>query len=78
MVIAGGVSANKRLREVMSEMTKKIGVRLTIPTLSFCTDNAAMIASAGYYAWQSGRRASLDLNAVPMAELDDVNRFVIG
>ncbi len=59
-------------------MTKEIGVRLTIPTLSFCTDNAAMIASAGYYAWQSGRRASLDLNAVPMAELDDVNRFVIG
>lgn len=78
LVIAGGVSANKRLRELMSEMTKEIGVRLTIPALSFCTDNAAMIASAGYYAWRSGRRASLDLNAVPMAELDDVNRFVVG
>ena len=78
LVIAGGVSANARLREAMSDMAQELSVRLTIPALSFCTDNAAMIASAGYYAQQSGRSASYELNAVPMAELDDVERFVVG
>ena len=76
LVVAGGVSANKRLREAMEDMTDRLGVRLTIPALSYCTDNAAMIASAGYYAWCSGRQADASLNAIPMAELEEVNQFL--
>ncbi len=72
LALGGGVSANKKLREAMAEMTTNTGVRLIVPPPVCCTDNAAMIASAGYYAWKEGRRAALDLNAVPMAELDDI------
>jgi N6-L-threonylcarbamoyladenine synthase len=56
----------------MREMTDSIGVRLIVPLPVYCTDNAAMIASAGYFAWKDGRRAALDLNAVPMAELEEI------
>lgn len=76
LVVAGGVSANQRLRETMAAMAGELGVPLTIPELSFCTDNAAMVASAGYYAWRSGRRAGSDLNAMPMAELEEAGGFV--
>ena len=75
LVIAGGVSANGRLREVMASMTEELGVRLVLPDWAYCTDNAAMVASAGYYAWKAGRRAGLDLNADPMAELEEVRHF---
>lgn len=76
LVVAGGVSANTRLRETMDDMAQGLGVRLTIPQLSFCTDNAAMVASAGFYAWRSGRRAQASFNADPMAELEEVSHFV--
>ncbi len=72
LVLGGGVSANRKLRESMEEMATSAGVRLIVPPPVYCTDNAAMIAAAGYYAWRDGRRAALDLNAVPMAELDDI------
>ncbi len=72
LVLGGGVSANKKLREEMKKMTAPLGVELIVPPPVYCTDNAAMIASAGYFAWRDGRRASLDLNAIPMAELDDI------
>lgn len=75
LVLVGGVSANQRLREAMAELAKERRIRLTIPAFHFCTDNAAMIASAGYYALQAGRRAGADLNARPMAELDEVGRL---
>ena len=78
LVIAGGVSANKELRAAMAAMADGLGVRLTIPALSFCTDNAAMVASAGYYAWRSGRRAGADLNAHPMADLEEINLLFAG
>lgn len=70
LVLGGGVAANRRLREAMDRMTSQRGVRLTVPPLSLCTDNAAMVASAGYYAWRDGRRAGRDLNAVPMADIE--------
>lgn len=78
LVIAGGVSANKELRKAMTAMADGLGVPLTIPALSFCTDNAAMIASAGFYAWRSGRRAGANLNAHPMADLEEVNLMFAG
>ncbi len=49
IVLAGGVSANGLLREKMDEEAKKIGAKVFYPELKLCTDNAAMIASAGYY-----------------------------
>lgn len=64
IVLAGGVSANSRLRRVMEEKCRCKGVKLYKPELKYCGDNAAMIASQGYYEFLSGKRADLTLNAV--------------
>ncbi len=64
IVLAGGVSANSRLRRVMEEKCGCKGVALYKPELRFCGDNAAMIASQGYYEFLSGKKADLTLNAV--------------
>ncbi len=63
--IAGGVSANRRLREKMQQACTENHLQLYLPNLEFCTDNAAMIASAAYYTLKNGKLAGLDLNAVP-------------
>ena len=49
IVLAGGVSANELLRSKMDEEAQKIGAKVFYPPIKLCTDNAAMIASAGYY-----------------------------
>ncbi len=64
IVLAGGVSANSRLRKVMEEKCRYKGIELYKPELKFCGDNAAMIASQGYYEFLAGKRADLTLNAV--------------
>ncbi len=63
--IAGGVASNSALRKAMEEACKKEGVELFYPSPIFCTDNAAMIAVAGYYEFLEGTRHGYDLNAVP-------------
>jgi N6-L-threonylcarbamoyladenine synthase len=60
--ISGGVAANTALREAMAEMAKDREVELYIPPVNLCTDNAAMIALAGYYRFMRGETAGLDLN----------------
>ena len=69
MILAGGVAANKGLREAMTNLAKELNVDLTIPDMKYCTDNATMIAAAGYYAYLDGRRADMNLNSVSQCEL---------
>jgi N6-L-threonylcarbamoyladenine synthase len=65
LALAGGVSANSALREMLAKKSKKKGVRFCCPDFKYCTDNAAMIGSAGFYLLMKGHRAGLDLNATP-------------
>lgn len=64
IVLAGGVSANSRLRKKMAEACEQNGFNLYMPELKYCGDNAAMVGSQGYYEYLSGKRAGADLNAV--------------
>ena len=64
IALAGGVSANSYIREKFLELEKQ-GYRIYYPDPILCTDNAAMIASAGYYRYISGVTSDLTLNAVP-------------
>ena len=63
VALAGGVAANSRLREKMERAASEKGMRLVYPPPVLCTDNAAMIAAAGYFAYKNGERADMRLNA---------------
>ena len=63
VIVAGGVAANNGLRNAMKELSEELNVNLSIPPMKYCTDNATMIAAAGYYAYLDGRRADLTLNS---------------
>ncbi len=63
VIVAGGVAANQGLRDSMSKLSSELNVELSIPPMKYCTDNATMIAAAGYYAYLDGRRADLTLNS---------------
>ena len=52
LVAAGGVIANQTLRNALKEMSKENGLKFTCPDIQFCTDNAAMVASLGYFYYQ--------------------------
>ena len=64
VIVAGGVAANSGLREEMEKLTNELEVSLSIPPLKYCTDNATMIAAAGYFAYLDGRRGDLNLNSI--------------
>ena len=68
--IAGGVAANGALREKLETGAKRLGARLYLPKLSLCGDNAAMIASQGYYEFLDGNVADLSLNGLATLEID--------
>ncbi len=65
IALAGGVSANRALRNAVSESCRKNGYDLSVPELILCTDNAAMIGSAAYYLYRKKEFADLRLNALP-------------
>ena len=65
VALAGGVSANSYIREKFIDLGKDLNVDVYFPDLSLCTDNAAMIASAGYYRYLAGDISDLTLNAMP-------------
>jgi N6-L-threonylcarbamoyladenine synthase len=69
-VIAGGVAANSRLRELVTENMKKYpNISYTIPPLWCCTDNAAMIGASGYHAYLKEIRANEDVGANPSLQM---------
>ena len=69
IALAGGVSANSYIRQEFLKLEEQ-GIKIYMPDLKLCTDNAAMIASAGYYNFIAGKRNNLDLNAVPNLKLE--------
>ena len=69
LALAGGVSANSYIRKRYDELGKEYNVKVYYPNLTLCTDNAAMIACAGYYNFLKGNFADLSLNAVPNLKL---------
>ncbi len=69
LVIAGGVAANEGLRASLEERGKKEGVEIFYPSRVLCTDNAAMIGSAGYFNYKSGKVSDLGMNVMPNLDL---------
>ena len=70
IVLAGGVSANSYIRNEFDKLANKNkNLQIYYPELKLCTDNGAMIASAGYYEFIKGTRADLSLNAIPNLKL---------
>ncbi len=69
VLLAGGVAANSRLKSAMQDACGDAGLRLTLPPPRLCTDNAAMIACAGYYHWQAGKIDGLDLDTLASERL---------
>ena len=65
IVLAGGVSANTCIRRKFDELSNKDELQIYYPELKLCTDNGAMIASAGYYEFLAGNKSNLELNAIP-------------
>ena len=69
IVLAGGVAANSRLREMFEEECGRKGLRLFYPSPVLCTDNAAMIGCAAYYKYTAGETDDLTLDAIPDLKL---------
>lgn len=63
IIVAGGVAGNKCLRDELDKLGSELGVDMSYPKIKYCTDNATMIAAAGYYAYKDGRVADLYLNS---------------
>ena len=72
LVIAGGVGANRRLREVLEQFTRAEGARVYFPALEYCTDNGAMIAYAGALRVLAGQRDEAVADVLPRWSLESL------
>jgi len=74
ILLAGGVAANSELRRQAAQEAGRLGIRLHVPPARYCTDNAAMIAAAGYAQWQAYGSDGLDLDVSASLELAPAKR----
>jgi N6-L-threonylcarbamoyladenine synthase len=72
VVVTGGVASNHRLRERLAKKAEKEGFHVMFPETAYCTDNAAMIAFAGYLRLRSGQQHDFSLNAVSRLSLESL------
>ena len=75
IAVAGGVAANKDIRQDFREQCDRRGIELFIPPMNLCGDNAAMIGAQGYYEYLAGNTADIDLNAYASLDLDSDGAF---
>lgn len=73
IILAGGVAANTSLRREIKEKANLFNIKVFYPSISLCTDNAAMVASAGYYKFKENKKSSLSLDAVSRLPLESNN-----
>ncbi|MGG1616436.1 tRNA (adenosine(37)-N6)-threonylcarbamoyltransferase complex transferase subunit TsaD [Paenibacillus sp. NRS-1782] len=71
LLLCGGVAANRGLRTVLRERCEREGIELLVPSMKYCTDNAAMIGAAAYAKWKRGEFTSLDMKADPGLSLEE-------
>ncbi len=71
LLLAGGVSANSGLRNLLDIECNKLGIELLKPEIRYCTDNASMIGAAAYYAYLRGDRADFNLEPNPGLDLEE-------
>lgn len=71
ITLSGGVAANSRLRSLLSQRAEKEGFRILYPSVRLCTDNAAMIAAAGYYRFELDGPGEFIVDAVPYLKLEE-------
>lgn len=63
LILAGGVAANQGIREEFTKLSKKENFKFSYPSMKYCTDNATMVASAGYFLYKKGKTSNLEINA---------------
>ncbi|TFG90202.1 MAG: tRNA (adenosine(37)-N6)-threonylcarbamoyltransferase complex transferase subunit TsaD, partial [Candidatus Atribacteria bacterium] len=73
IILAGGVAANTSLRREIKEKANLLNIKVFYPSTFLCTDNAAMVASAGYYKFKENIKSSLSLDAVSRLPLESNN-----
>lgn len=74
LVVAGGVSANRRIREKLEDMSLKGGYTVAFPRLEFCGDNGAMIAYAGFQRLMAGQKEPTEILARPRWPLSELGK----
>lgn len=63
LILAGGVAANQGIREEFTKLAKEENFEFSYPSMKYCTDNATMVASAGYFLYKEGKISNLEINA---------------